>query len=366
MRVLAVTHEASRTGAVHAFLEALPVLRARADELVVVVKEPGPLVDRMRASATSVLVVPHPRTWAVRRLARLRPLRGLPPLVEGAVARRVLRAERPDLVYASTVLSSEYCTAAQRLGIPVLLHAHEQQPLSGWALRRARTEVEWLPAVAPSTAVADELQALGLDVRGVLRGPVRPVLREPPDVELPWDPGAFRVLACGSADSWKGVDAFLASAEQLAVVGGRPVQWVWVGGGSQLPALRQRTVERGLAGRVTWVGQVDDPRPWLRSADLLVLPSRLDSAPLVVLEAASVGTPTVGFAVGGVAEMLRDPRALAVPEDVDDLARRVAAALADEALRGALLDSSRPTLEASTLDRWQDGLQRVLDGLSLP
>ncbi|MGH8211817.1 MAG: glycosyltransferase, partial [Rhodanobacteraceae bacterium] len=55
-----------------------------------------------------------------------------------------------------------------------------------------------------------------------------------------------------------------------------------------------------------------DLRPMMEAADLLVMSSRHEAGPLVVLEAAVAGVPTVGTAVGHIAEW-SPSAALAVP-----------------------------------------------------
>jgi glycosyltransferase involved in cell wall biosynthesis len=78
-------------------------------------------------------------------------------------------------------------------------------------------------------------------------------------------------------------------------------------------------------------------RPWFERADLLVVSSIHESGPLVALEAAVAGIPTVGTAVGYVSDWaptaalavpVRDPAALAaaIRELADDEARRLALA----------------------------------------
>lgn len=361
MRVLAVTHEASRTGSVNAFLESLQVMRSLATEVVVVVKTAGPLVVAMERLATQVLVTPRSRTYSLRRLARLPALRAVAPHVERHVADRVVRTVAPDLVYANTVLSSEYCAAAQRAGIPTLLHVHEQQPLAGWGLRRGGASLPVLRSVTPSDYVADELRQLGMPPARVLRGPFR--LPTEPAESLPagsWSPGVLRVVGCGSVEDWKGVQEWLVTAGRVARVGDRAVEWTWIGGGSLLSSLRSRTEAQGLADRVRWVGQIDDPRPWLASADLLVHPSRRDAGPLVVLEAAAEGTPTVAFAVGGVPQLVTDPRALAAPGDVDELVHKVRCALTEPALRRELLSHLTRTLLDCAAEKWGADLADAL------
>ncbi len=74
-------------------------------------------------------------------------------------------------------------------------------------------------------------------------------------------------------------------------------------------------------------------RPVVDAAHVAIMSSRHEAGPLVVLEAALAGVPTVGTAVGHIAEW--SPRAaLAVPcGDSDALARAIAMLADDEELR---------------------------------
>jgi glycosyltransferase involved in cell wall biosynthesis len=59
----------------------------------------------------------------------------------------------------------------------------------------------------------------------------------------------------------------------------------------------------GLSGRVKFLGAVSNPYPLMRQADVLVLPSREEGFGLVAVEAAALGVPFVGSAVGGLWEV---------------------------------------------------------------
>ena len=91
----------------------------------------------------------------------------------------------------------------------------------------------------------------------------------------------------------------------------------------------------GLQGRVRFHGfrTQRELRPMLASADLMVMSSRHEAGPLAALEAAATGVPTVGTAVGHLAEWA-PAAALAVPPgDEAALADAIAMVLGDEALR---------------------------------
>jgi glycosyltransferase involved in cell wall biosynthesis len=64
----------------------------------------------------------------------------------------------------------------------------------------------------------------------------------------------------------------------------------------------------GLAGRVELAGEVLDVRSIWRAHHALLVPSRIESAPLVVVEAMLCGRPVIANDVGGIREWVRDGR----------------------------------------------------------
>jgi glycosyltransferase involved in cell wall biosynthesis len=106
----------------------------------------------------------------------------------------------------------------------------------------------------------------------------------------------------------------------------------------------------GLAGKIAFHGFLPQRqlRPLMEAAHVNVISSRHEAGPLVVLEAAAVGVPTAGTAVGHIADWAPNA-ALSVPVgDATKLASAVERLLGDEALR---LQIAR---EASRLAQAQD------------
>jgi glycosyltransferase involved in cell wall biosynthesis len=103
-----------------------------------------------------------------------------------------------------------------------------------------------------------------------------------------------------------------------------------VGDGPGMPALRRRAAELGVAGRVVFAGARDDMPDVLRASDLVLLPSRIEALPTVLVEAAACGVPAVATRVGGVPEVVADGETgwlFAPPPGPDATARAVRAAL---------------------------------------
>jgi glycosyltransferase involved in cell wall biosynthesis len=140
-----------------------------------------------------------------------------------------------------------------------------------------------------------------------------------------------------------------------------------VGDGSERARLRGLAREVGVSERVTWQGWSDEPRSYLGSLDVFVLPSRFEGFPLAVLEALLVGTAVVASDVGSVGEAVRDGETgLLVPsEDPDALADALRRLLADGALREALgTQGRRLVLSRFTADHMARAFESLYDELT--
>jgi GalNAc-alpha-(1->4)-GalNAc-alpha-(1->3)-diNAcBac-PP-undecaprenol alpha-1,4-N-acetyl-D-galactosaminyltransferase len=128
------------------------------------------------------------------------------------------------------------------------------------------------------------------------------------------------ILNIGRLNRQKGQDVLIDAFAQIAQV---REDWclMIIGSGECEGALRQRAMQRGVAERVSFVGQVDDPFPYYRAAQIFALPSRYEGTPNVLLEAMSAAMPCiVSDASGGPLEYIADGESgLVVP--VEDVAR---------------------------------------------
>jgi len=116
----------------------------------------------------------------------------------------------------------------------------------------------------------------------------------------------------GRLSAEKGADVFIDALPRLAP----PLPLAaFVGGGPDEPALRERVARHGVSERVRWLGVVPGAGALLAAFDLLVLSSRTEGIPIVLLEAAAAGVPIVATRVGGVPSMFPDGEVLLVPPD---------------------------------------------------
>lgn len=102
--------------------------------------------------------------------------------------------------------------------------------------------------------------------------------------------------------------------------------YVWmVGDGPLQSELETQAGESLKVHRAEFVGHQSDAASWIASADGLILPSRFEGMPNVVLEAMALGTPVIATASGGTAQLQSDPPTmfLAKPADPQSLANQI-------------------------------------------
>jgi glycosyltransferase involved in cell wall biosynthesis len=126
-----------------------------------------------------------------------------------------------------------------------------------------------------------------------------------------------------------------------------------VGEGPLRADLEEAVDRAGLRGRVRLLGSRADVASLLRAADVLLLASRTEGMPGCVIEAGLIGTPTAGYAVAGLAEVVSDGETglLASPGDVEGLSDRVVQLLNHEELRLRLGAAASERSRPFTIDR---------------
>ncbi|MEA2819865.1 MAG: hypothetical protein QOJ86_1869 [Bradyrhizobium sp.] len=126
----------------------------------------------------------------------------------------------------------------------------------------------------------------------------------------------------------KGAD-LLIEAVALLRAGGRKVTLTLAGDGEELEALKAQIARLGLTDAVRFIGHVK-PRTGFSKGKVLVVPSRGDSMPYVVIEAAAAGVPMVAANVGGIPEIFGEhTEALFAPNIVGAMADAIEMALDD-------------------------------------
>jgi glycosyltransferase involved in cell wall biosynthesis len=141
------------------------------------------------------------------------------------------------------------------------------------------------------------------------------------------DAGAAELLYVGELREAKGIDTLLEALPLVARARGVPPRAILVGSGPDQARLTERARRLGVASRVEFRGPMP-AREAFKLGRILVVPSRAESMPYVVLEAGGARMPMVATDVGGIPEIF-GPFAdrLGPCDNPADLARRIAAML---------------------------------------
>ena len=111
-----------------------------------------------------------------------------------------------------------------------------------------------------------------------------------------------------------------------------PARLTIVGEGSEGDAFKTLARELGLGEHVRFTGALP-AREAFALGRILVVPSRAESLPYVVLEAAAAGCPLIATDVGGIPEIVKQTDVALVPaDDAGRLAARVCELLGDPAM----------------------------------
>lgn len=126
-----------------------------------------------------------------------------------------------------------------------------------------------------------------------------------------------------------------------------PARLILVGDGPDRSAAEWMAHDLGIQGKIQFMGKQDRVNELLPLADLLLMPSELESFGLVALEAMACKVPSIATRVGGVPELIDDGvTGLLYPVgDVDAMASGALRLLKDREQLNAMRDAGRKTAQ---------------------
>lgn len=127
----------------------------------------------------------------------------------------------------------------------------------------------------------------------------------------------------------KGPDLFVEAFAKTERRIGRPLSALMIGDGPDRDKYRSMMIESGLGRRIGLLPAMRVREAFALSQNVVV-PSRAEAMPYIVLEALAAEKTVIATRVGGIPEALgENSAALAAPGDADDLSRIMAAAIAE-------------------------------------
>ncbi len=226
---------------------------------------------------------------------------------------KLLRDERASLAHLHTFGSHVLGTrAALRAGVPIIRTEHHVQyfidpstkSFTRWSLARVDRSVaisqyvaDWVTRAVPDIAPRLRVVLNGVDADYFApRAPSAPSGGSVTSAERP-----FTFAMVCRLEPWKGVDLVVEAAKISA-----SFCVDIVGDGSERARLERLARDSGVADRVRFLGYLADPRAAVADADAVVNASREEPLGLSVLEALAMERPVVGFAGGGIPEIVQD------------------------------------------------------------
>lgn len=351
-RVLVAHPSPDLYGSDRQLAESVAGLVAAGDEVTVCLPADGPLRDLLGDVAVRTVDFPVLRRAVLRPVALARLLLHLPADV--ARLARVIREERPDVVYVNTVTVPVWTLAARLARRPVVVHVHEAEEDGPRLVRRAL----YAPLVAATAVVANSeaSRAATVSVAPGLDRRITVVVNGVPDPgrQPPERAEAGRLALVGRLSPRKGIDVALEAVARLRADGRGVVLDVcgsaFAGYEWYEAQLRERAAAPDLAGGIRFLGYVDPSSSVVARASAVLVPSRLEPFGNVAVEAQLAGRPVIASAVQGLREIVTDGRTglLVPPDDPVALADAIARVLDDPALGRRLAVLAR----SEALDRF--------------
>nr|MDP9479151.1 glycosyltransferase family 4 protein [Actinomycetota bacterium] len=310
VRLLLVIDSLDIGGAERYVVDLAVALRGKGYEVTVACSVAGPLSGPLERADIPV-----------RPLLR-RPVKRRTSMAFARKLRRLLRAERFDLVHAHVYASAAAAAIATLgTGVPLVITEHTEAP---WRSRRARLFSRLVYRRAERIiAVSGAIRRLLIEGYAVPPGRVTFV----PNAVVPV-PDALPATSQAIPAGWrkgpligrvarlqteKGVDIFLKAAARVAPLFPE-ARFLVIGDGPLRQELAVLAKRLGLEERVRFLGFRSDAPALIALLDVLVVSSLSDGAPLVILEAMEAGVPVVASAVGGIPDQIRhDEEGVLVP-----------------------------------------------------
>ncbi len=240
----------------------------------------------------------------------------------GSLIPRIKLLDKPDLIHAQVTFPAGYVAMrlADRLGVPYIITEHsgpfplpefEKQVIVSPLITEPLKSANMIVAV--SSHLKQEIRAkTGLEAL-VIPNPVNTDFYFPGTNTRP--DGPFRLFVLSAISTNKGASDLLQALKLLKT---RVQDWhLFWGGDGPLRAWAQKMAEEdGLKDHITWLGRLDpaQAREQYQLCDCFVMPSRVESFSLVLIEALACGKPVVATNCGGPRDIVNDLCGRLVPK----------------------------------------------------
>ena len=243
---------------------------------------------------------------------------------------------------------------AKAVGLPVILHLHtgnfieHVEELPNWATSR----IGWMFRSADRVIVLAEIFRGFISSRfEVPQENISVIYNGSPDILAPKradaPPTPTRLAFFGRIEEPKGMPELF---EALCTPAVKKLDWSFTFAGlGDIDSYKAIAEANGFLDRLSFPGWLDQDAAMdlLANSDVMVLPSRYEGFPMIVLEALSVGTAVVVTRVGAIPEVFthNENALLSDINDAESLAKNLEAVISNTELRDRLVKNGRTHFE---------------------
>ena len=318
-RLLFVSHSSEMNGAERMLLDLIGSLESGEYSTSLVIPSPGPLQSAAEKRGCSSHIIPM--KWGLTERAGIwkQPLAWL--WNRPAVGRIVdlARSSAAQLVFSNSAACFCGAPAARRAGLPHVWSIHEDIGGKGallryfWGRRRLASKI-----AGSSCRVIVNSQLTGrafeseenveIVYNGIPAPPEQAVDRREFRAGLGLNENDTVLAVIGKIYEGKGQrEAVLAVDHLTWKIPGLKILLIGdVKSRRYFRGIKKISEQKNMKDRVLFIGRVDNVYDYLRSADLLVIPSRVESFGRTAVEAMAVGTPVLALRTGGLAEAITE------------------------------------------------------------
>lgn len=138
---------------------------------------------------------------------------------------------------------------------------------------------------------------------------------EAPNLSFSGD--SFNCFSASRLVQIKGIERAISSIADTLKSNGK-IRWYIAGDGPNRESIKKAIADNGVEDYVVLLGQVENPYPYMRAADVLMVTSFFEAAPMVYSEAKIIGTPVFTTKLSSTTEMLTEDNTAYVCENSED------------------------------------------------
>lgn len=257
---------------------------------------------------------------------------------------RIMREKRIDVVHTHRYVMQYAIPAAILAGVPVRIHTvHNIATKEVDAIRRKIAALFYrychvIPvSISPliTKTIVEEYHLPKKQIPMVYNGiDLSKCLIK--DTYQQVDSTFFRFIHIGRFSRQKNHDVIIEAANRLKEKG-----WQFcidlIGGGELELEYKNRVKELDLVGTISFCGLQTNVYPYLKRADVFILPSLYEGMPITLIEAMGCGLPIIASRVGGIPDMIvNEENGLLINADAQSLADAMEKLMDNTSLRERL------------------------------